>query len=403
MPEHDPKYKIIEKRADGGYGDIYLAKQINLNERPVAIKVIRADSIQPSTARAHAKALAGIHHPNVVYVIDLIWVAVEENGEVVEAVAMEWLEGKAIGDLLIAGDIPLTEVVRIGKGIYEGLRHMHGRGIFHCDLNIGNVLVSDEFVKIIDVAVNEETTAAMASTTRIEVKRVIDIDFLCGYLRMMLHTCSANTSSITKEIVELSKIKTLEGVGEFLGKLEEVSRGIVPTPPADSLEELRKEGLKDVDIAVLKLVGDALLEKNHPAATVAPLPIVAKLQEQGFAEDVVSDSFEFLGEKGLFREAYQPHFNMVRLNEAGFDLYLRAFYPDRNDAVDKVARAVGLNKLDTDSQIAHATGVSPVLVMHFLDLMASNDYFKVSRTNSGYSVYNETSKLRRALEGLDPI
>ena len=41
--------------------------------------------------------------------------------------------------------IPVNQLARYCAQIADGMMHLHGHNVFHCDLKAGNVLVKDEF------------------------------------------------------------------------------------------------------------------------------------------------------------------------------------------------------------------------------------------------------------------
>src|SRR5262249_40832803 len=81
----------------GGMGEVYLATQISLN-RPVALKVLRPDSISKPTYmrrfEQEAMAIAGLNHPNIVHVY--------ARGRVdqIHFIAMEYVEGTNLREYL---------------------------------------------------------------------------------------------------------------------------------------------------------------------------------------------------------------------------------------------------------------------------------------------------------------
>ncbi|RJP39828.1 MAG: serine/threonine protein kinase [Phycisphaerales bacterium] len=91
-------YELLAELGRGGMGTVFLARQQRLGGRPVALKVLPAAHALSDRARARfrneAKIIARLKHPHVVAVHDVI----EQHG--VYAYAMEWVDGKTLGQLI---------------------------------------------------------------------------------------------------------------------------------------------------------------------------------------------------------------------------------------------------------------------------------------------------------------
>jgi serine/threonine protein kinase len=90
-------YRIESKLGEGGMGLVYKARDNHL-DRPVAIKVLRAEAVaNPERKRRfvqEAKAASALNHPNIIHVYDIDTV----NG--VDFIAMEYVAGKTLDQCL---------------------------------------------------------------------------------------------------------------------------------------------------------------------------------------------------------------------------------------------------------------------------------------------------------------
>ena len=90
-------FELISKIAEGGMGAVYRARQVSL-DRIVALKVLpqRLSHDEQFVARflREARVAAKLNHPNVVTVHE----AGEDGGR--HYIAMEFIEGKSVGDML---------------------------------------------------------------------------------------------------------------------------------------------------------------------------------------------------------------------------------------------------------------------------------------------------------------
>ena len=103
------RYRIVKKLGAGGMGSVFLAEQIALGNRPVALKVLSRKLLDDSEflLRFHNEgaSTARIRHPNVV--------TVYESGQADDGtpyIAMEFLEGESLRDSLRKrGALPVAE------------------------------------------------------------------------------------------------------------------------------------------------------------------------------------------------------------------------------------------------------------------------------------------------------
>ncbi|HEY6333769.1 MAG TPA: bifunctional serine/threonine-protein kinase/formylglycine-generating enzyme family protein, partial [Blastocatellia bacterium] len=151
-------YEVIRLLGKGGMGEVYLAEQLRVGRRRVALKVLnRACSDSPDLVRRfenEAASAGRIQHPNVVMVFDS---RITEDGQLY--VAMEYVEGKDLREIIEArGVLPLDEVIEITKQIAAGLAAAHKLGIVHRDIKPDNIMMARRedgglIVKILDFGI----------------------------------------------------------------------------------------------------------------------------------------------------------------------------------------------------------------------------------------------------------
>jgi serine/threonine protein kinase/tetratricopeptide (TPR) repeat protein len=141
-------YEITSLLGSGGMGQVYRAKDLKLG-RDVAIKVLREDfASDPDRLRRfeqEARSASALNHPNIITIHDI-----GKHGET-PYIAMEFVEGKTLREMLTDGPLPTKKLLQLATQIAEGLAKAHSAGIVHRDLKPENLMVSsDGYVKILD-------------------------------------------------------------------------------------------------------------------------------------------------------------------------------------------------------------------------------------------------------------
>ncbi len=143
------RYRLVERVGRGGMGAVWRAHDLKL-DRPVAVKRLHDAWLEDREVRARllaeGRALAALNHPGIARVEDVL-------DSAPPALVLEYVEGGTLGRWL---DAPRTasEVIDVLRQIVEAVAYAHGRGVVHCDLKPGNVLVTpDGRVKVIDLGI----------------------------------------------------------------------------------------------------------------------------------------------------------------------------------------------------------------------------------------------------------
>lgn len=129
-------------------GEVHLAEDTRLG-RKVALKFLPfGASVGPEAKQRflhEARTAAALNHPNIVTIYE-----VGEFGDR-SYIAMEYVEGRSLKDLIVVEGLPMERVLELGVQIAEGLAKAHQAGIVHCDIKSDNILVNaDGQAKILD-------------------------------------------------------------------------------------------------------------------------------------------------------------------------------------------------------------------------------------------------------------
>lgn len=140
----DDKYRLEQLIAHGGMGAVYRATHLAL-ERPVAIKILRAELLADSVVRERfhreARAAARLKHPNIVAVYDF---GLLPNGGAY--LVMELIEGRSLREEMRThaarhGQMRPERAALILAQVCAGIEAAHRHGIIHRDLKPDNVMI----------------------------------------------------------------------------------------------------------------------------------------------------------------------------------------------------------------------------------------------------------------------
>jgi serine/threonine-protein kinase len=155
------RYQILREVGRGSMGVVYQARDPQI-DRMVALKVLRQDRVSTDAFvkrfLKEAKVIGRLSHPNIVTIYDVG----EEQGNVY--IAMEFLEGKSLSDILLEKHPAPKEVMEIGVQIAETLDYAHSKGVIHRDIKPSNIIIApDGRIRITDfgIARIEDSTATL--------------------------------------------------------------------------------------------------------------------------------------------------------------------------------------------------------------------------------------------------
>jgi Tol biopolymer transport system component/tRNA A-37 threonylcarbamoyl transferase component Bud32 len=153
-------YRIEAKLGEGGMGVVYRALDQHLDRR-VAIKVLRPETVaDPERKRRfvqEAKAASALNHPNIITVYDI------EISSGVDFIAMEYVHGKTLDQLIGRKGVGLGEALNYAVQAADALATAHAAGIIHRDVKPANIMVTDEGrVKMMDFGLAKLTEPGKA-------------------------------------------------------------------------------------------------------------------------------------------------------------------------------------------------------------------------------------------------
>ena len=176
-------YKIESYLASGGFGNTYIAKNIEFDEtyaikeffvkgvcqrdgNSTTISVSNAENTnsfeqQREKFKKEARRLRSLSNPHIVKVYDLF----EENGTAYYV--MDYVDGENLSARLKRTNAPLAEfeVRNYLNQILDGLEAIHNEGMFHLDIKPANIMVdSHDVVKLIDFGASKQQSTVGGAT-----------------------------------------------------------------------------------------------------------------------------------------------------------------------------------------------------------------------------------------------
>ena len=157
-------YEVTGSIGAGGMGEVFRARDLTL-ERDVALKIIPPGFAGDEGRRARfareARSLAALNHPHVAQIYGV------EDSDAGPVIAMEFVEGRSLRELLKNPGVPRASVPALARQIALALDAAHEKGFIHRDLKPANIMVTpDASVKLLDFGLAKAWTDAqdMASS-----------------------------------------------------------------------------------------------------------------------------------------------------------------------------------------------------------------------------------------------
>jgi len=170
----DQRYLIERPLSHGGMGQVYIARDLTLHNRPVVIKVLLDAAVKDAYVvrkfRQEAEALSRIDHPGVVSVLS--------SGELPDGkpyIAMQYVSGVTLRSQISSEGMDFERAALILKQAGAALDYVHEKGIFHRDLKPDNIMIQSlkggtELVKVVNFGIAKVKDSVVAPSTVEDVR-----------------------------------------------------------------------------------------------------------------------------------------------------------------------------------------------------------------------------------------
>ena len=142
------QYEILARVGGGAMGVVYQARDTKLG-RLVALKFLPQQWSHDDAAKQRfvreAQAASATQHPNICTIHDI---ETADDGQLF--IVMAFYEGPTLKQRLEHGPMGLDEALEIATQLADGLAKAHAQGVIHRDIKPGNVILTEEGVRILD-------------------------------------------------------------------------------------------------------------------------------------------------------------------------------------------------------------------------------------------------------------
>jgi tRNA A-37 threonylcarbamoyl transferase component Bud32 len=159
------RYKIERMIGSGGMASVYLASDLHLENKKIALKVLHSqfaeDKSYVKRFLREVQLMNKVSHKNVVKTFDIG----TDKGSIF--FTMEYVPADSLEKLIDTCAFTERQIAQLTIEICKGLRAIHEIGIIHRDLKPANILVlKDGSIKITDFGVARERYSRLTSKTQ---------------------------------------------------------------------------------------------------------------------------------------------------------------------------------------------------------------------------------------------
>ena len=309
----DDKWLIIDLIGTGGMGEVYSARQLNLN-RDVAIKVISDEFLQSladdesekekilQRFRREVQTMSQVRHPNLLQTFDYGQTSITKEGVEVhlEYIVMEYVPGATLRFTMSEEGFRVNEqqikvwLTNFFLPVLDGVQALHNSGIVHRDLKPENILMDGDIPKIADFGL-AHSCRLKPITQSVDIQGTMNympseqfIDFKRADQRSDIYSLGkilfeAITGDTVKKTVPFKEVGLVNPGTPFLQKIDQIIR-LATLEDKDrrlpSIEQFRTLILEAIKETEAKMVS----KPTGTEAQTQPSRVILKMpQWTGFA------------------------------------------------------------------------------------------------------------------------
>jgi hypothetical protein len=217
MAKADSNFTLDEFINSGLYGVVWKATQAR-PKRTVAVKIVNPEHGMTFNAAEHAHGLVKAGpHPNIVDVYQVTKVKHPEEKKVVDAVIMEWLDGDSLGARLAKSPLLDADDARgVCDGVLSGIAHLHANGVTHSDLHVGNIILTAQGPRIIDIDYSSAQSLARLTTLDRKFRIQADVSQVAHMVGMIIRRTMISQDFYDRNGESLRNATKLDEVVQFV-------------------------------------------------------------------------------------------------------------------------------------------------------------------------------------------
>ncbi|MCB0324893.1 MAG: serine/threonine protein kinase [Bdellovibrionales bacterium] len=165
------RYEVVSRLGEGGMGVVFHAVDRQLDNQPLAIKVLHPRYTQDPEVftrfRNEVLVSRNLAHPNIVRIYDF-----GQTPDKLCYISMEYVQGSSLNDRIEASrGLCCQDAISILRQIVDGVSYAHRQGVVHRDLKPANIMITkDDTVKLADFGT---ARVVKADTTLTQTGKII--------------------------------------------------------------------------------------------------------------------------------------------------------------------------------------------------------------------------------------